>query len=268
MDLSIILLNYKNRGLIKQSLRNLLPNKLSLAYEVFVVDNNSHDGCIAMVNKLFPTVKTISSRANVGFSAGNNLALKEAGGDFVLLLNPDVAVIPEVIVKLWNFMKRDPKIGIAAPRLINPDGSIQDSCCRWPRSLTPIYRRTFLKRLPGVKSQLDWYLMKDFDHLTKRPVAWTMGACLLVRAEAMKKVGLMDERYFMYFEDIDWCRRFWLKGFKVYYYPDSEMVHYHRRLSAEYDGLRSIFNKSMYFHTASWIKYQLKYLGQPNPKIH
>lgn len=267
MDLSIILLNYKSCGLIKQSLKNLLSDKLPVSHEIFIVDNDSRDGCIKMVNTFFPTVRTISSPTNVGFAAGNNLAIKQAQGEFLLILNPDVAVMSDAIIKLLNFMRQNPKIGIAAPRLINPDGTVQSSCYRWPKHLTPIYRRTFLKRLPWVKSQLNWYLMKDFDHRTTRSVAWVLGACIMVSSEAIKKTGLMDERYFFYMEDMDWCRQFWECGYKICYYPEAEMVHYHKRLSAEYNGLKSIFNRTLYLHISSWIKYQLKYFRKPAPMI-
>lgn len=267
MDLTIIILNYKNQGLVKQSLRNLLPNKIARPHEIIVVDNHSQDGCIEMVKTNFPEVKTIALEKNLGYAAGNNQALRRAKGEFILILNPDVAVMPDTIEKLYNFMCSHPRIGICGPRLINPDGSIQFSCYRWPKFMTPFYRRTFLGKLPWAKKELARYLMKDFNHNTSEPVAWLLGACLMVRKECLKTVGLFDERFFLYIEDIDLCRRFWQKGFSVYYYPETEMVHYHQRLSAEYTGLKNFSNKTAYYHIASWLKYQLKYLGKKPPKV-
>ena len=103
--------------------------------------------------------------------------------------------------------------------------------------------------------------MMDWDHRSNQPVDWLLGACLMVRKSAISQVGLMDERFFLYFEDVDWCRRFWQNGYQIYYVADAEMIHYHQRLSAEYQGLRSLFSSLTRIHIASWLKYMAKYMG-------
>ena len=262
MDLSVILLNYKTGGLVKQLLKNLFAKPLPLDYEVLVVDNNSRDGCLKMVQENFPSVITIQSSKNIGFGAGNNLALKKARGDFILFINPDVAIISEMIVKLFTFIKSRPEVGIVGPRLLNPDGSLQFSCFRFPTIFMPFYSRTILKKIPYVRKKLNRYRMVDFDHKETRPVDWIVGGCMMIRKQALDSYGFFDERYFMYFEDIDLCRTFWKNGVKVYYYPQAEMVHYHQRLSADEDFIKNFFNKTLYFHISSWIKYVRKYIGK------
>ena len=267
MDISIIILNYKTSGLVKQSLKKLYNMDVSFSYEIIVVDNNSNDGCIQMINDHFPKVTGISNSKNLGFGAGNNVAIKQAKGEYILILNPDVAVIPEEITKLYKFLTGRSDIALVGPRLLNPDGSIQSSSFRFPSTLMPIYSRTALKRISLFKKKLDSYRMEDFDHNSTSPVHWLVGGCLLFKKSVFIKIGMFDERYFMYYEDIDLCRRLWERGFKVYYYPGAEMVHYHHRQSAEESLLKSFKNKTLYYHLSSWIKYVLKYLGKSTPQI-
>lgn len=265
-DLSIIILNYKTRGLLKQCLRGIQLFDLKLNYEIIVVDNNSHDGTPEMMKEEFSHIKFIASPVNKGHAGGINLGLKEANGQYIILLNTDIAVLDNAIKKIFDFMESHPKIGLAGPKLLNPDGSTQLSCYRFPKFLTPLYRRTPLGKLPFAKNQLKKYLMIDFDHKTSRTVDWVLGACMIIRREVLEKVGLMDERFFLYFEDIDWCRRFWQVGYEVYYIAEVELIHYHRRESAENPGLKGIFSYPTRIHIASWLKYVAKYLGVKNTK--
>lgn len=268
MDLSIIILNYKTRGLLKQCLRGIQLFDLKMDYEIIVVDNHSHDGTPEMMREEFPEIKFIASPVNRGHAGGINLGLKEAKGKYLLLLNTDIAVLNNAIKKMYDFMESHPKVGLAGPKLLNPDGSIQFSCLRFPRFLTPIYRRTALGKLPFAKKELKRYLMADFNHQSSRPVDWMLGACIIARKEAMEKVGLMDERFFLYFEDVDWCRRFWQAGYDVYYIAEVELVHYHRRESAESPGLKGAFSYPTRIHMASWLKYFAKYFGTKDKKIN
>lgn len=264
MDLSIIILNYKTRGLLKQCLRGVRLFDLNLDYEIIVVDNNSRDGTIEMMKQEFPEIKLIASPVNNGHAAGSNLGLKEAKGKYSLLLNTDIAILDNAIRKLYDFMETHPKAGLVGPKLLNPNGSIQLSCCQFPKFLIPIYRRTPLGKLWFAKKVLRKYLMLDFDHNQTRKVDWMLGACMMIKNEAMEKVGLMDERFFLYFEDVDWCRRFWQAGYDVYYFADVELVHYHRRESAENPGLKGVFSYPTRIHIASWLKYSAKYFGVKN----
>lgn len=284
MDLSIILLNYKQKGLLKQCIKGIVSAQPSLEYEIIVVDNNSGDGSLDMVKTMFdepdelnqpklpikknlkiPPIRTIASEVNGGFAMGNNLGIKQAQGKYIMILNPDIAVVHGALEKMFSFMEDNLNVGMIGPKLINPDGSVQYSCRRFPSLLTPFYRRTFFGKLPSAKRPIDHYLMKDFDHNSNKEVDWLFGACLMARQSVLDKVGLLDERFFMYFEDLDLCRRFWQAGHKIVYFAEIEMVHYHQRLSAQSGGVRGVLKRSGRIHFASGIKYFAKYLGVKLP---
>ena len=264
MDLSIIILNYKTKGLVKQCIRNVMVATANLNYEIIVIDNGSHDGCQEMMKENFPEIKFIQTGKNLGFAAGNNFGLKEAKGNYIMILNPDVTVLNHSIEKMVDFMKKNPVVGLAGPKLINPIGTYQISCRTFQTPKLILYRRTPLGRLPFAKKELAKHLMVSFDHQTNREVDWVMGACILVSKQALDKVGLLDERFFFYVEDMDWCRRFWQNGFKVYYLAEAEMVHLYERASAMENWSFWTFNKMTRRHIASWIKYFAKYLGVKN----
>jgi len=149
---------------------------------------------------------------------------------------------------------------LIGPQLLNFNGSVQESCFCFYRPLTILYRRTWLGKTKKGKADLDRFLMKDFDRQTTRPVDWLLGAALMVRASALKQIGPMDERFFLYFEDVDWCRRFQADGWGVVYFPEAKMHHYHGRTSKKSGGIRDIFfNKYTWIHLASAVKYFWKY---------
>ncbi len=286
MDLSIIILNYKQKGLVKQCIKGILSAHINFDYEIIVVDNGSGDDTIPAVRELFsekpvsalstpslltpllpklPPLFTIQSEKNGGFAYGNNLGIKKARGKYVVILNPDIAVVPGGFEKIVDFLEHNPKVGIAGPKLINPDGSVQDSCRRFPTLPVPLLRRTVFGKMAFAKKFLDDYLMADFDHNTNRSVDWLFGACLVMRRDVFQKVGLFDERFFLYFEDLDLCRRCWEAGLAVYYFAEVEMVHYHQRLSAEKAGVLGVFGPAGRIHLASGLKYFAKYLGAKLP---
>ena len=268
MDLSIIILNYKSQGLTRQCLRGIKSANIELAYEVIVVDNCSGDMSPKSLQKEFTDIKIIALPKNKGYAAGNNAGIRQAQGKYVLILNPDVAVFPRSMEKLVQFMNEHQEVGIAGPKLINPDGTIQSSCYRFPAWHTPILRRTPLGKVSWARKYLDKYLMKDFDHQSSCPVDWLLGACLIVRRQALDKVGLLDENYFLYIEDTDWCRRFWENGYQVYYIANIELVHYHKRESASTPGIGGIFSYPTRIHIKSFIHYLKKFKGKPNPRTN
>lgn len=259
MKLSIIILNYKTKGLLKQCLKGIKSFKLPFDYETIVVDNNSKDSSCQMIKEEFPYVKLIALEKNKGFAGGMNEGIKKAQGNYLLLMNPDIAILNNAIEKMIEFLEKHPQVALVAPKLINPDGSVQTSCRRFPDIWVLIARRSPLGKVPYFKKKIKKFLMLDWDHKENRPVDWVLGACMLVRRKAIEEVGLLDERFFLYLEDVDWCRRFWEKGWQVYYLADTEMVHYHQRLSALNPGLRGIFSYATRIHIKSAIKYFLKY---------
>ncbi|MFZ5364069.1 MAG: glycosyltransferase family 2 protein [Patescibacteria group bacterium] len=259
MDLSIIILNYRARGLLKECLKGIKMVHPKLDYEIIVVDNASGDGTAQMMRESFPEINFIASEENLGYAKGNNLGIKKARGRYVMIVNPDIIVFPGVLESLVHFLDERQDVGIVGPKLLNPDKSLQYSCYRFPGFWEPVYRRTPLGRFDFAKKKLDHYLMKDFDHNSVREVDWLLGGCLLIRRKALDDVGFLDERYFAYFDDVDLCRSIWEKKWKVVYNPEVSVIHFHRRESAEGHWLGAIFKKVTRIHLASWLKYFKKW---------
>ncbi|MFC1613541.1 glycosyltransferase family 2 protein [Patescibacteria group bacterium] len=263
MDLSIIILNYKCKDLVKVCLNNLKASDLSLDYEIIVVDNGSNDGISEMLNNFFPKARLVKLKKNKGYSAGNNAGIKEARGKYILILNPDVTVGKMAIKKMHDFMEMHPDTGITAPQLLNPDRSIQRSCMRFHSFLIPVYRRlSFLQKLSFVNNELDRFQICDWDHNSTREVDWMLGACLTIRKKTFDEVGLFDERYFLFFEDTDICRSFKMAGWKRYYLADARVIHLDERLSNKATGLLALKNKTTWIHINSWLKYFWKWRGK------
>lgn len=252
--LSIILLNYNSSGLLKYALRGLSSYPPAEEHEIIVVDNASREPAITALQPLFPSVRFLLLGQNRGYAAGNNAGIAQAVGDRLLILNPDVVVFSKSIDALCQALAADARLGVVGPKLLNPDGSLQYSCHRFYSPATPILRRTVLGKLWFARERLARDLMMDWDHQEARDVDWLMGSALLLRRAAVEDVGGLDERFFLYFEDMDWCRRFWQKGWKVRYAPEAVMTHYHQRLSA-----RSLWRRHTRIHIASALKYFLKH---------
>jgi len=255
MQISIIINNYKTKGLLKQCLSGIEKYPPSVQYEIIVVDNNSGDGSVELVKERFPKVKLIASKENLGHHKGNNTGIKNSTGKYLLILNTDIAVLDNTLDKMYQFMESHSGVALIGPKLKNPDGSIQMSCMRFPTPMVPIYRRTFLGKLPFAKKQIHSYLMEDFDHSTTREVDWILGACEMIRRDIVDKIGLMDEELFLYFGDIALCKKIKEAGYKVYYFVDANIVHYHNRESAR----SGVFSRIFWIHISDWIKYLKKY---------
>ncbi len=266
MDLSIVILNYRTKDLLRECLRGLRFAKPDLQMEVIVVDNDSRDGSAEMVLSEFPEARLIRSPNNAGYAAGNNIGLKLGVGRYLMVTNPDIFVWPGSLEALVRFMDENPRVGLAGPQLTNPDGTIQKSCYRFQDLLTPVWSRTLLGRLLFGKRAMANYLMDDFDHLSTREVDWVLGAAMIARREAVADVGFLDETFFMYCDDTDWCRRYWEKNWRVVYVPSARLVHFHQRLSK--GGVAELFrNRLTRIHVKSALTYFKKYRGKPNPRI-
>jgi len=262
MDISIVILNYKSKGLTLNCIKSIEEaDWTGLRYEIIVVDNNSDDSIGAILNWQDPEVKFIQNKANLGMGEGNNVGIRQALGDYVVIMNPDTLVFRDTFRQLYDFLQANPKVGVAGPKQFNPDRTVQDSCFRWHFTLTPLYRRTPLGNLPKAKADLDRFLMKDYNKISWRPVDWLLGSFLFCRASALKQVGLFDKRFFMYFEDTDLCRRFWAKDWQVVYYPDARIIHNHVRQSAQEPWYRFLYNRASRIHIISWLKYLKKWKG-------
>lgn len=232
-DLSVVIVGYNSRENIAACLTSLERHPAATAAtETVVVDNNSSDGTAELVRENFPGVRLLENRENLGYSRAVNQGIRETEGRYVLILNPDVTVLPEALDRLVAFMDSHPVAAIAGAKLLNEDGSVQESCRRFYTFWTLILRRTFLGRIFRNGRTIRRYLMRDFDHNESREVDWITGACMMVRRTALADVGVMDERFFLYFEDVDWCYRTWRSGWKVFYIADAVMRHRHARESA------------------------------------
>jgi N-acetylglucosaminyl-diphospho-decaprenol L-rhamnosyltransferase len=266
MELTIAINGYKNPELLRLCLNSIRKNVKKIEYELIVADSETEEDTKMMMREDFPDVKFFPYKKNVGFQVMFNRGIKESRTPFILALNSDIIVTPGSVEELLKFVKNNSDMGIAAPKLLNFNGTFQPSCFRFYKPVTIIYRRTFLKNFGFARRHLDWFLMKDYDHKKSRAVDWVMGSAMLVRREAIEKVGPMDSNFFMYMEDVDWCRRFWENRYKVMYFPFSEMHHYHGKGSARGGFAKSLlFNKLTWIHISSAVKYFKKYWGKPVP---
>jgi len=256
MDISIVIVNYNTSKKTINCINSIKESDTAdLNWEVIVVDNNSKNNDVEQIKSAHSDVKVVENKQNVGMGAGNNVGISQAGGDFILILNPDTLIKQDAIKVMYEYIKDKKEVGIVAPKLLNPDASLQYSCLRFPRIYTPVLRRTFLGRL--AKKYLNDFLMKNFDHNKTREVDWIIGSCLLLDRKLLDKTGkIFDEKYFMYFEDTDLCRRAWGQGLKVVYHPQAKIIHDHMRESAGKPWYISPFlDKLTREHIKSWIKY-------------
>ena len=255
MDLSIIIVNYSSREKTIKCLDSVVASDLTgINWEIILVDNNSHDQLDDLVVK-YPNLKLIYSHKNWGMGGGNNLGIKNSRGRYLLILNPDTRVQPPAIRTLYDYMESHNDVLIAGPKLLNSDGSLQYSCARFPNFYTPILRRTFIGDY--FKSRRDGFLMIGKSHDEVMSVDWLMGSCLLIRRDGFAG---FDERYFMYFEDIDLCRRAKAAGKKVVYIPSALVYHDHARSSASFPWYIAPFRDRLArAHIISWLKYFWKW---------
>lgn len=224
-DLSIIIVNWNTRDLLAKCLRCVESTVKKVSYETYVVDNNSSDGSQDMVQRDFPAVRLIANTDNVGFARANNQAIRLSQGRYILLLNSDAFVKENTLDHMLAFMDSHPDAGMAGCKLLYEDGRLQPSCATFPTLATEFYIATGLDKLFAKSKIFGQYLMTDWDYSDTRPVDVIMGAFMLARAEVIQKVGLMDEAFFMYSEEVDWCYRFKAAGWKVYFCPDVETIH-------------------------------------------
>lgn len=254
-DLSILIVSYNTRDLLKDCLESIFTRTQDLSYEIIVVDNNSRDGSVRMLEKLFEEVAVIANRENLGFAKANNQAITRSKGRYVLLLNPDTLIQPNSLTKLVAFMDTHPEADGAGCKLLNRDGSTQHSIGNFPTITNQIAQSLFFHHL---FPQVDFFGEINYseDSYTKiRPVDWVFGAAFIVRREVIEKIGLLDEDFFLFSEEKDWCYRISRAQGKVYYYPGAQIIHYGRSLKPEIQ-VQLLMSKLQFFrkHNSS-LKY-------------
>lgn len=225
-DLSVIVVTYKHRDLLAACLESVYATADGLALEVVVVDNASGDGTETLVPARFPEARLLVNSENVGFARATNQGMAQASGEYVLWLNPDTVVQPGALGELIDFLREHPDAGAVGPKMVGPDGALQYSCRAFPSLATGFFTRYSLMRRLWPENPLSRrYLLSDWDHATVRAVDWVSGACLMTSRVVLDRVGGLDEGFFLFNEDVDWCRRLALAGPKVYYNPRAVVVH-------------------------------------------
>jgi len=225
VELSIIVVNYNTKGLLRSCLASIFEQTWRIALEVFVVDNGSTDGSLEVLAHEFGEVQLIANSVNKGFAAANNQGIKKAAGEYILLLNSDTEILNDAISKTLAFMKQHPEASIAGCKLLNKDGTLQPSCRSFP-SVWNLFTESFFLYSVFKKIRLfGQYYMTHFDHESIRQVDVVMGAFMLIRREVFTAIGLLDENYFMYAEETDFCYRARQADYKTFFFPGAFIIH-------------------------------------------
>lgn len=256
MEVSFVLVSWNVCELVRRSLTSILAESAGIQAEIILVDNASRDGTGQMVQAEFPSVHLIANPDNRGFTAGNNQALALAEGRYLFLLNPDTELLPGATKALVDFLESNPQVGIAAPQLLNPNGTIQSSRRRFPTFATALLESTRLQRWFPHNPWLSRYYVLDKPDDEPQEVDWVVGAAMLARREVYQQVGGLDEGYFMYSEELDWCYRAKLAGWRVVYFPGARVVHHLGKSSEQVAAARDI-----YFHSSK-IRFFRKFHGR------
>jgi GT2 family glycosyltransferase len=227
IDLSIILVNWNAAPVLIECLRRALPELNTVSGECIVVDNGSSGEDLLALEREFPQLQIIANPRNLGFARAVNQGIKKSRGRYLLLLNPDAFLSAGSLRALITFLDAEPKVGIVGPRIVNLDGSLQGSARAFPRLATGLFGRTsFLSRLfprnPFTGRQV---LALNGQQDRSQPVDWVSGACMFLRRQVLEEVGLLDERFFLYWEDADICWRARQAGWLVVYYPHTDVTH-------------------------------------------
>ena len=260
-DLSITICSWNTIDDLRACLASLRAAKDEANFEVVVIDNASKDGSADMAETEFPEFRTLRQTKNLGFTGGHNLAIRERHGRDVALLNSDTVVRPGAIRAVSQYMKDHPEAGIVGPKLLNPDGSLQFSCRKFPNPVAAAFRNTFLGRLFPKNRFTREYLMEDWDHSKPREVDWLSGAAMFVRKEVIDQVGVLDDNLFMFCEDVDLCKRAWQHGFKVVYVPDGTITH------AIGHSTSQVANKMIVRFHRSMFRYYCKHNLKESPLV-
>jgi GT2 family glycosyltransferase len=225
VDISVVIVAWNARRYVELCLQSLADAPPRRTMEVFVVDNASADGTPEMIETRFPWVKLIRSNENLGFSRGNNLAIRQTAGRYVALINPDVIVFPGCLDALADFLDENPKVGNVGPRVFNPDMTQQSTCRKFPGLWNNFCSASRLESLFRGSRFFAGEHMFYFPHDRTLPVDVIVGCFSMIRREALDQVGLLDEGLFMYGDDVDWCRRARNAGWQVMFFPGARAIH-------------------------------------------
>lgn len=248
-ELSIIIVSWNVRQMLEHCLSSIKKN-LTLNYEVIIVDNNSSDQTKEMVQSKFPEFLLIANSRNIGFAAANNQALAQARGKWLLILNPDTVLFKETAENCLLYLKRNPEVGVLGCKILNPDLSLQPSCRNLPdlsSQLLILLKVHHFK--PGLKP-LKKYFMADFKYQETREVEQVMGAFLMTKREVIEKAGFFDPNFFVWFEEVDFCKRVKKLGYKVIFFPEAKIIHHQGESFKQVMTLKAQrnFNRSLAYY--------------------
>lgn len=257
MDVSIVIVAWNVQELLYNCLKSVHEQTHGIGFEVIFVDNASEDGSVEMVRKEFPDVRIIENNKNEGFIRANNQAIDIAKGRYVLLLNSDTIVLDNAITKMVIFADSHSEAAVVGCKVLSADKTLRRNCFMYPSLLNMLLSATYLNKIfPRSKffgrERMTWWNYNDV-----RKVETVSGSCSLVRKQAIEQVGKMDERYFVYGDDPDWCYRFKKSGWKILFTPDGQIIHYGgqntkqmaRNFRLQLEGSRLIFMK---LHRNRW----------------
>jgi len=261
MLLSIIIVNFNTSDLLRKCLNKIYKalsfGRIEKESEVIVVDNASTDDSVSMVQKHFPKVKILKNNQNLGFAKANNQAIKKSAGEYILLLNSDTEVEKDALTHLLNVIKTDADTAVVGGKLLNPDGTTQPSAGFFPHLSKVFYWMFFIDDIPLINKLIKPYHVEDKSFYQKEQfVDWVTGACFMLRREIVDTVGIMDEDFFMYGEEMEWCYRIKKTGFKVVFTPIAQILHHQGASGGSSSaGILPEFKSLLYFykkHKPSW----------------
>lgn len=263
MRLSIIIIEYYCMDQVVDCVESINRYIQGIDKECLVISNSEYsESELDSLQKDLAGARIIDSQGNLGYAGGVNTGLKQASGEYIYVVNPDCLLIDSNIGLIMDAMDAEADWAISGPKVVDENNVIQASCRRFPRLWTFLLVRSVLSMLPGADKERARYLMEDFDHLIKKEVDWVSGGATLVKQAAISHIGGMDERYFLYMEDVDWCRTCWEQGFKVKYMPVSVVMHAGQHQSIQGGLIDKLMSRHVRMHLTSMVKYFLKYMGR------
>lgn len=250
MDISIVIVSWKVKEQVINCLQSIYDSIGNISFEIFLVDNNSGDGTPEIVTKNYSKVNLISNDKNYGFAYACNQAINKSSGSYILLLNPDTEIKKDTIGKMLNFMKTKMDCGIAGCKIVNPDGSIQPSVRKFPDIISHIMILFKLHNFFANSKSINNYYCKNFDYTKTQIVDQVMGAFFMIKMDMLREVGLLDNYYYIWYEEVDLCKRAKDKSWNTYYYSEAEVIH---QKGSSFNQVRPIkkqyiFNRSMLYY--------------------
>ncbi len=268
-DVSVVIVNTNAVHMLERTLRTLYESGQRSTLEVIVVDNASTDDSVAMVRERFPSVRCLVNAQNIGYARANNQGMAAATGRYLFLLNNDTIIYPDTIDALVRYLDAHPEVGAAGSKVLNIDGTVQGTIKEWPTPMAALFGRHswFTRAFPRNPFSRRYLVYLDQDFSRPFPVGSVSSCAMLVRREAIARAGLIDEKFFVYWCDVDWCRAIWAAGFEVHCVPDSVLVHDEHKGGTRPRGKRSAA-AIIDFHRGAYVYYRKWHVPHPLHPAH